>query len=260
MHENHWYYIQDGKQHGPVSHQKILEMLEGNSLNDESYLWKQTMDDWKKTKDIDIFFQNNEETNEKLLPISIEEEKLSVKKESLNTQPRPWVRYWARQIDLFFASIVMCFLFPQMTLQNVAYFSLAMLFFWIFIEAILLATYGTTPGKWLLKISLKKKDGSKFSFSESLKRSFSVWVKGMGCGFQIIQIFTLLYSYYTLSKYEVTVWDNSLACTVSHETIGSRRIFFTICLMTVLFVALLTIAIAMLPSENLTVTDLSSLI
>lgn len=87
----------------------------------------------------------------------------------------------------------------------------------ILVEACLLSTWGTTPGKWLYKITLRNQNGKKLTFSTALMRSFSVWLSGIGFCLPIISPITLIFSCYSLSKKGVTSWDRGLRCVVSHK-------------------------------------------
>jgi uncharacterized RDD family membrane protein YckC len=53
-------------------------------------------------------------------------------------------------------------------------------FIFVFVEPVMLSSWGTTPGKALLRIRLRRYDGEKLTFSEALNRAFQVWLKGLG--------------------------------------------------------------------------------
>jgi len=104
------------------------------------------------------------------------------------------------------------------------------IFLWFFVEAFLLSTWGFTPGKWLLKVTVRRKRkilGSKLSFFEALIRSFWVWFEGCGLGIPLIYLFTLIYSYYYLKGRGITRWDLGLDVKVTHEKIGVIRTIMT---------------------------------
>src|SRR5262247_3675210 len=68
---------------------------------------------------------------------------------------RPWIRYWARMFDLTVFSLPVAFglgvvapnLFSGLVADQL--FGISLLFVWVFVEALLLSLFGTTPGKWL---------------------------------------------------------------------------------------------------------------
>jgi uncharacterized RDD family membrane protein YckC len=148
-----------------------------------------------------------------------------------NNSVRPWIRYWARYIDIFVFSlafgIFLEIFIPSALELSEIFLTVLILFVWVFAESALLSSWGTTPGKWLLKINIKGQN-EKIDFSSALNRSFAVWLKGLGLGIPIISIFTLISSYNHLAKEGVTIWDKDGHFTVTHKKIGAIRIIVAI--------------------------------
>jgi hypothetical protein len=140
---------------------------------------------------------------------------------------RPWVRFWARYLDIGVFSILLGIFLamsaPSMLENSTIVLNIFVYFIWIFAESVLLSSWGTTPGKWLLKIDIKK-NNNKPDFSSALNRSFTVWLRGMGLGIPIISLFTLISSYNFLNKEGVTFWDKNGSFTMTHRKIGVFRI------------------------------------
>lgn len=106
----------------------------------------------------------------------------------------------------------------------------------------MLSSWGTTPGKALSKIRLRCENGSRLSYSQALKRSFSVAVKGLGLGLPLISLFTLLNSYNDLTKKGKTSWDRDGNFSVSHQILGlSRGFVLTLSVISILFINLILI-------------------
>lgn len=157
-----------------------------------------------------------------------EEDPFSWVKPKIEYPVRPWVRYWARQLDLYFIEIPVVFL---LVLVAPMVHDLLGIVFWIAIlpicavfEALLLSTLGYTPGKWLLKVKVRTESGACLTFKEALKRSFSVLYYGMGLGIPVICLFTSASSYERLNDNGITKWDEAGNLTVTHEKIGIGRI------------------------------------
>lgn len=159
-------------------------------------------------------------------------------------QNRPWARFWARMIDYNCLGIVYGIIFKRYYMYSplifFPFFTIIFIpFLWIPIESILLWTIGTTPGKWLLKITLFSR-GCRYhsnclTFQQALRRSLSVWVFGMGCGIPIIQIITLIIAKVKLSHTGITTWDKNCHLIVRHRSIGILRIFSLILFFIILF-------------------------
>ncbi len=148
-------------------------------------------------------------------------------------QFRPWVRWAARYIDVFLfgfiIQIIPDLIYPSFfnlldknkSLDNG--FDILRVLAYVFVEPIMLCTWGTTPGKAIFKIRLRQKNGEKLSYSQGLSRSCSVFTRGLGLGIPIVALFTLVYSYNHLIHYRTTVWDRDGNFSVSHQVIGPLR-------------------------------------
>ena len=150
------------------------------------------------------------------------------------SQVRPWVRYWARMFDIYLACIVGGLAIG--ILHTNAFdqpggdqlFGLAVIFAWVFIEAFFLSTAGTTPGKWLFKIRIVPPHGSSLDYSTALSRSFKVWWRGLGIGFPLASLITLIVAHGKLTKNGVTTWDRDDGFTITHERIGALRVMVAV--------------------------------
>lgn len=148
------------------------------------------------------------------------------------SQVHPWVRFWARMFDFAFATLVIAvivaIIIPSSRDMPELLLGMVVLFVWVFIEATLLSTWGTTPGKWLLRITLRDSAGRILTNSDALYRSFLVWWRGLGIGFPIASLITLIVAYRNLSKNGITTWDRDGNLVVSHKRIGTPRVIWTI--------------------------------
>lgn len=84
------------------------------------------------------------------------------------------------------------------------------------IEAILLSTIGTTPGKWLFGIRITTNTGDKLTFGQALARALYVSLNGMGLGVPVVASIMQLLAYQRLTKAGATRWDASGGYIVSH--------------------------------------------
>lgn len=158
-----------------------------------------------------------------------------------DAKPHPWRRYWARMIDTlalgFGVSIVLAFLAPnvlQMPRLLLGFFLHPVV---LLIEAVLLSTVGTTLGKALLNVRVRKINGDLPTLFEATVRAFYAWAVGLGAGVPVVSLFTLINAYTGLTRDEVTPWDQSGLFTVSCGRIGAGRIIL-ITLFVICYVAL----------------------
>jgi len=143
------------------------------------------------------------------------------------SQKRPWVRWFARTIDVFGSQflfgLVLALTYPASLDLPDWVLVLAFLFAWVFVEAMFLASFGTTPGKWLLKTKVSGQDGEPPDFPKALRRSFGVWWRGLGLGLPVISLITQVAAYSKLKKEGITPWDRACGLVVSHKRIGFPR-------------------------------------
>lgn len=144
------------------------------------------------------------------------------------SRPNPWVRLLARFFDYSLFFIILWLLrsffhgnFPLGKFEHLIPFEF---FVWIPIEAFLLATWGTTPGKFFLKIGLRQGRKSRLDFTTAIRRSFNVWFRGLGMGIPVVNFFCLLVAFQRLRIFRQTSWDREENIIVTHSPIGRWRI------------------------------------
>ena len=167
------------------------------------------------------------------------------------SQVRPWVRFFARMIDYYIFSmlfsLLITLLFPdfmeqmsQMLVQQttgensgsanyqsllfILLFRVAVTFIWVFIEAYTISKFGTTFGKNLLGTKVLDVNGELLPPDRAMKRSYSVWIKGMGCGFALISWLTMLLGYQALKRDGLNSWDEENQSRVVHRSFSTTRI------------------------------------
>ncbi len=148
------------------------------------------------------------------------------------TQVNPWIRCIARFFDysLFFLLLLSTRkLFhgqlPFGKLERLIPFEF---FVWIPIEALLLWSLGTTPGKFFLKTKLKAGKKGKLDFLAALRRSFAVWFRGLGMGIIGLNFFCLMIAYNKLKLFKITSWDRDDHIQVTHYPIGKWRLYLAV--------------------------------
>lgn len=120
----------------------------------------------------------------------------------LGGKHHPWRRLFALTVDIctagFALFLLLIFAFsaamPEQTagfakaMENPIVASVVLYLIWLPAEAVLLSLLGTTPAKWLFGIKVAHPGGGLLSFSESLNRSFLVFVQGVGFGIPFVAL------------------------------------------------------------------------
>jgi hypothetical protein len=146
---------------------------------------------------------------------------------SAQVKPRPWLRFFARTIDnTYFAFLIgggLGLIYPGIANLGDYVVGMIVIAIMIFVNAAMLSTHGTTPGKSLLKIRVTKTDGKALSFEEALKREAKVWVFGMGCGIPLVAFVAQLLSYQRLNDKRITKWDEASGLNVHQGEVSTSR-------------------------------------
>jgi len=224
-----WFYMLGEKKEGPVSHNDLQGMLDLGKIDAQTKVWSESINEWLPVSDIEHF---NLATLDAAPPIIIENQVDYARETDSDTaKPRPWVRFWARMVDyslfsLFLGLIIGSFDFVSHTLEP--FYGMVSIFLWVFVETVLVATWGTTPGKWLLKTFVRDQDNHRLTFFDALNRSFSVWWIGVGAGLPIVSLITMIVASVKLSNTGTTSWDHRNKYRVFHDKVGILRTLIVI--------------------------------
>ena len=167
------------------------------------------------------------------------------------SQQRPWVRFFARMTDYYIFSmlfsILISFMFPefmesmsqsiteQTTIEGadsanyqgilfIIVMRIVVTFLWVFLEAYSISKFGTTFGKNLLGTRVIDTSDELLPYDRALKRSYSVWLKGMGAGFVLISWITMLFGYQALKRDGMSSWDEEAGSKVVHTHFSTTRL------------------------------------
>jgi uncharacterized RDD family membrane protein YckC len=225
---------------GPYQLDQLRDLLDKGAVSFNDAVWVEGTQEWVPLNQVEgIYLQPAPEIDADL----IEE----------GPQIRPWVRYWARSIDMALIMIIVGFpiyialpdeLNNRLVDQFVQFLALAL---WIPIEAVLIATFGCTPGKALLRVRVSNKNGINLSFGQALARSFGVWLMGLGTGLiPLVTLVTYIVAHKRLSRKGVTNWDRAGRFQVTHRKVGMVRTLIVIAI----FAGLLAFALAALTTPE----------
>ncbi|MBQ4045088.1 MAG: MerR family transcriptional regulator, partial [Lachnospiraceae bacterium] len=148
-------------------------------------------------------------------------------------EPHPWLRFFARALDFQLVGMVLNLFIHGLfrvhpplnstvsNLEQMGILVVSVALVWL-VEPLLLARFATTPGKWLLGISIRHESGRLLTVSEARERT--VLVLQYGCGFQIpvYSTWRKWKSYKDYVRPDVTLyWDGN--CEISFDEEGRWR-------------------------------------
>lgn len=218
-----WFYNDSGEQRGPVSTAEIKSLLATHKLQAETLIWSEGMAEWKSACSISEF-----QISPYAPPATEPAEGIDWSNHvPSGSQVRPWVRYLARTFDFLLYAVIFggtaAAIWPEIAEMNDTLLGILLLLGYNFVEPAMLALFGTTPLKALLRVRVRNNDGTKLSYGRGLRRTFSVWLRGQGLGIPLIALFTGITSYSRLSKDGITSWDRDGGFTVTHQTVAWWR-------------------------------------
>lgn len=160
----------------------------------------------------------------------------------------PWSRYFARQIDLTLWSLaaVAAVAFLLILISPPTFYSfisanevgIGMLgvFLGTLVNAVVMAIFGNSVGKAIFGIRVFEVGSDRrLSFASALRRELKVWVFGLGLGFPIAALITVIFQFRKVSASKSTGYDAG-SYLVKQKAVGEGRITIGI------LVALLMIA------------------
>lgn len=236
--------IRDGEKHGPLHDFEIRRQIEAGQLPPTTPAWHEGQPAWMPLQEIPLFTQEFE----RLTPDPVPEESPLSSPPPLPAKPAFFRRFCARWFDLSVFEALWWF-GMWVTAQNIGATLVNpwILFFryvpWFVFETVLLHHWGTTPGKWLLGLSVANLDGSRLDLGAATRRSARVLFSGIGFGWNLLAIFCQVLSWFTAKRLGTALWDHVGGHKVTISAfLPSRVTFFVIALIGALQLQVLVIS------------------
>jgi uncharacterized RDD family membrane protein YckC len=150
-----------------------------------------------------------------------------------------WQRFWSRNLDLIFLSLLISFLsgvlkyhFPESfsapaNLNEVLASYFLMFTISVAFDAFCLAVFGQTFGRALAGIRVIKKTGNRLTFFEAFYRNVLVFIFGMFFIIPFLECISMLFAYFRVRDGVETIWDQSLDTYVVSESASLGSTFLT---------------------------------
>jgi hypothetical protein len=192
---------------------------------------------WRREKSVFLGTDQPQEDASWIFQLRMAE--LERAKSGRTSEPRPWARLGARLFDYALWGLVLALLVselrgaalvPETLVLWVSHPLLApvlITFSWIPIEALLIASLQTTPGKWLFGCYIQFSISNAYASREmraqldrALHRAFRLWWEGVGCGFPLVAPVLIAVAYERTMQNQETDWDSAEDCLVTHSPPG----------------------------------------
>jgi uncharacterized RDD family membrane protein YckC len=201
---------------------------------------------WRREKS--VFLGTNQPQEDASWIFQLRMAELERAKSGRTSEPRAWQRLAARVFDYAIWGLVLALLLSEMRGLNLVHGDIAFLVghpllapvlitaSWIPIEALLIASIGTTPGKWLFGVFLQfsisdayARRDTRAQLDRALRRSFRVWWEGIGCGFPLVAPVLIAVAYEKLAQNQETDWDFAQDVLVTHGPAGVLNTVTGVC-------------------------------
>ncbi len=208
--------IRNGEKTGPIHDFEIRRKIENGDLPATTPAWHEGLTSWKPLVEIDLFqreFTNPAPASDTAHAPPEQEPEPSAPP-PLPDQPHLVRRFWARWLDLYLYAGIWWFAMWAagrdigMILQH-QWIILFHYIPWFVFETFLIHRFGTTPGKWLLGITVVNNDGTRLSLAEATRRSSRVLLIGLGLGWGILALICQLMSWITTKRLGRPLWDHA---------------------------------------------------
>lgn len=84
-------------------------------------------------------------------------------------------------------------------------------------EPLFISNTGTTPGKWIMGVSVHREDGKRIGFFTGIARYLWVWAVGLGLFIPLVALICMLIARSKLIADGWTAWDEGLKLQVTHK-------------------------------------------
>jgi hypothetical protein len=201
---------------------------------------------WRREKSVFLGTSQPQEDASWIFQLRMAE--LERAKTGRTSEPRPWNRLAARLFDYAIWGIVLALLLSELRgaglVPDPAGFWLGHPLLapvlitgsWIAVETLLMASLGTTPGKWLFGCYLQFSISDAYARREmrsqllrSFKRAFRVWWEGMGCGLPLLAPILVAIAYERVMQRQETAWDFAQDCLATYAPPGMLNSVTGVC-------------------------------
>lgn len=222
--------IRDGEKHGPLRDYDVRGKISAGELSSTTMAWHEGMAEWQPLAKIAIFAKEFEPPPLPPAPSGPVELPARMKPAERLYLGR---RFWARGFDLMLYSAAF-WLFAYALGSDIGEMLksswVAVFHFvpWFVVETMFLHATGTTPGKWLLGLSVRNLDGSRLDTKKAALRSVRVMFAGIGLGLPYLSVLCVAISWFISRRVGNALWDLAGGHRVSGSALQPIKVFLLV--------------------------------
>lgn len=253
----HFFYLQNGNSVGPIGEEDLHDLLRQGAVTEQTPIWTTGQAAWSAIKDVLALpppiptapgaarpLQRIAPTLEAPpTPVTVPGEPVIPSDVAKPPPPpatmatgwhvdpvHPWRRFIARVIDMYSIGVVAyvvatipVYAFSddlaatEKLLTNQIVASIGCQILMVPMLALLVATTGTTLGKWAMGIRVDTTAGGRLAFAQALAREGNVFFRGMGLSIPVVTLITNLSAYNHLKAHGSTTWDDDAGAIVRYR-------------------------------------------
>ena len=201
---------------------------------------------WRREKS--VFLGTNQPQEDASWIFQLRMAELERAKSGRTSEPRPWQRLAARLFDYAIWGLVLALLLSELRAlgfgpEDLSYWlghpliaPILITGSWVPVEALLIASLGTTPGKWLFGVFLQfsisdayARRDTQAQLQRAMQRAFRVWWEGVACGFPLLAPVLIAVAYEKIAQNQETDWDFAQDVLVTHGPPGVLNTITGVC-------------------------------
>lgn len=233
-----WIII-DGEKTGPFDIAQVARRIESGELKPETYGWIEGMKEWQPLSTIPQFSESCGISREPVPPpvpsVALDPAAPArtahwqIPSSTMQEKTQLLIRrFFARWFDFFlWFGLYWCAIYytgsDMKSLYQNFWFNYLMMIVWILIEAAMIHAWGTTPGKALLGLRVRRADGEAVTIGHSLLRSIRVYLMGMGMTHPLLLPLCHGFSWWFVRKHGAALWDGATGLRVIMKPIKARH-------------------------------------
>jgi len=220
--------VQNGVRTGPFAPYDIEGRITRGELEPTQPAWHDGMAAWATLADMPAFAEVLNRTQAAEAEKSVQALD-SQKPPPLRDKPRLVRRFLARWFDLNLINLLWWAGLLQAGQDLTAIYSNKWLLPlpllpWLFIEALMLRRFGTTPGKLLLGLEVVNSNGTKLSLRQAMLRTLRVLSLGVGLTLPVFTLICQAVSGWLTWRLGSALWDLAPGHQVNHRPVRAWRI------------------------------------
>ncbi len=215
--------LSKGEREGPFEEYQLRGRIQEGELQSDTPAWHEGMEQWGTLADITVLAgefeeQDRRDVEEMFEPPETKEMLEEQKAEAAETREGQeayrglFRRFVARWLDVFVYQMILLggFVLLGRDLYDFVFnpsFHLLHLLPLVLIESWMLAQWGVTPGKWLMRLKVVNLEGETLSYGKSLLRTTRVWFLGIGALLPLLILVGHILGLICVRKFGGALWD-----------------------------------------------------